>query len=86
MKWQEICNQYPHQWLLVEATIAHSENNERVLDEIAVVDKFSDSVSAINNYTQLHRKAPDRELYVFHTDREALNITERSWLGIRGLQ
>jgi len=27
-----------------------------------------------------------RELYVFHTSRETLDITERRWLGIRGAQ
>ncbi len=86
MKWQEIRRQYPQQWLLVEAIQAHSEDNKRILDEIAVVDTFSDSVNAMNNYSQLHRKAPERELYVFHTSREALDITERRWLGIRGLQ
>lgn len=86
MKWQEIRRQYPQQWLLVEAIQAHSEGYKRILDEIAVVDTFSDSVSAMNNYSQLHRKAPERELYVFHTSRKTIDITERRWLGIRGLQ
>ena len=38
----------------------------------------------VYHYIQLHREAPERELYVFHTDRETLDITERRWLGIRG--
>lgn len=84
MKWQEICDQYPHQWLLVEATSARSENNERILDEIAVLDRFSDSATAMKDYAQLHKKAPERELYVFHTDRKALNISEKRWLEIWG--
>ncbi len=38
----------------------------------------------MKGYAQLHREAPQRELYVFHTSREALEIGERTWLGIRG--
>ncbi len=89
MKWQEIRKHYPQQWLLVEAIKAHSEANEsdtyRVLEQLAVVNSFPDSVTAMENYAQLRREAPERELYVFHTSREALNITERRWLGIRGM-
>ncbi|MFB3041219.1 MAG: hypothetical protein ACE1ZS_05365 [Candidatus Poribacteria bacterium] len=86
MRWTEIRSHYPHQWLLVEAIKAHSESGKRILDGIAVVNLFSDSVAAMKEYIQLHREAPGRELYVFHTDREQLDITERRWLGIRGVQ
>lgn len=84
MKWEKIRNHYPDQWLLIEAIKAHSDHNKRILDEISVVSTFSDSVAAMKGYIQLHRDAPERELYVFHTNREELDITERRWLGIRG--
>jgi hypothetical protein len=86
MKWQEIRNHYPRQWLLVEAIKAHSEADKRILEQRAVVGTFADSVTAMRNYAQLHREDPERELYVFHTSREILDITERRWLGIRGLR
>ncbi|HSN73692.1 MAG TPA: hypothetical protein VL334_01220 [Anaerolineae bacterium] len=86
MKWQEIRTHYPEQWLLLEAIKAHSLDNQRILDQLAVVGAFPDSVSAMKGYVQLHHEAPERELYVFHSSREALDITERQWLGIRGLQ
>jgi hypothetical protein len=85
MKWEEVRRHYPHRWLLIEATKAHSEDGQRILDEISVVSIYPDSVAAMQGYTQLHREAPERELYVFHTDRDQLNITERHWLGIRGI-
>jgi hypothetical protein len=85
MKWQEIRKYYPQQWLLVEAIKAHSEANKRILEQLAVVSTFPDSVTAMESYVQLRREAPERELYVFHTSREALDITERRWLGIRGV-
>jgi hypothetical protein len=77
--WIEIRHHYPHQWLLVEAIKAHSEANKRILEELAVVDTFSDSVVAMQRYIQLHRAAPERELYGLHTDREKLEIRERQW-------
>lgn len=86
MKWKEIRNHYPSQWLLVEALEAHSEEDKRVLDEIAVVDIFPDSKEAMSGYAKLHHQEPDRELFVLHTDRETLDITERRWIGIRGVR
>ncbi len=84
MQWTEVRRHYPQRWLLIEAIKAHSEANQRILDDISVVGSYPDSVTAMKSYTQLHQEAPNRELYVFHTDRETLDITERRWLGIRG--
>jgi hypothetical protein len=86
MQWQEIRQHYPEQWLLLEAIQAHSEGNKRVLDQLAVLGAFTDSTTALQSYGKFHRVAPQRELYVFHTSRKSLDITERSWLGVRGLQ
>ena len=83
MTWQEVRRSYPHQWLLIEAIRARSEGNKRILDQISVINFFPDSVNAMKSYSKLHREDRERELYVFHTDREELDITERSWLGIR---
>ena len=85
MKWQEIREYHPQQWLLVEAIKAHS-GTYRVLGHLAVVSTFPDSVTAMKSYVELRRQAPERELYVFHTSRETLDIAERRWLGIRGVQ
>ena len=86
MQWPEIRKHHPQQWLLVEAIKAHSESNKRVPEQLAVVSTFPDSESAMKEYSQLHHEAPSRELYVVHTSRETLDITERNWLGVRGIQ
>ena len=86
MQWQEIREHYPQQWLLLEALQAHSEGNKRILDQLAILGTFADSTSALRDYSQFHHEAPNRELYVFHTSRETLDITERRWLGIRGMR
>jgi hypothetical protein len=83
MTWTDIRRHYPHQWLLIEALLAHSKAGKRLLDELAVIDAFTDGETALRAYLKLHRDAPMRELYVVHSDREELEITERSLLGLR---
>ena len=83
MNWNQSRVQYPHQWLLIEAIRAHTETDQRILDDLAVIGVYPDSVAAMRGYVRLHQDAPERELYVAHTDRTELHITERRWLGIR---
>jgi len=83
LTWTDIRWRYPHQWLVVEALRARSELGKRLLDELAVVDAFLDGETALRAYLKFHREAPERELYVLHSDREELDIAERTWLGLR---
>jgi hypothetical protein len=83
MTWSEIRGHYPHQWLMVEALQARSELGKRHLEKLAVVDAFADGEAALRAYLTLHRAAPERELYVVHSDREMLDIAEQAWLGLR---
>ncbi len=83
MQWSEIRHHYPNEWLLIEAIEARSDEGQRILEDIAVVSSFPDSVTAMQRYTRLHHEAPQRELYVCHTERAELEIRERRWLGIR---
>lgn len=85
MTWQEIRNNFPEQWLLVEATKAHSKDMKRILEDLAVLQTFSSGKAAMRGYMELHRESPSRELYVLHTEREDLEIEELRWLGIRGV-
>ncbi len=86
MNWQEVRTYYPQQWLLIEAVKARSESGKRILEQIAVIDTFTDSLSAMNAYKKLKSEDPIRELFVFHTGREELDISERRWIGIRGVR
>jgi hypothetical protein len=85
MDWHEICERFPQTWLIVEATEAHSEEGQRILEQLVVVESLPDSTTAMRHYARLHRETPDRELYVLHTSRDKLDISERRWLGIRGI-
>lgn len=83
MEWKQIRETYPAQWLLVEAVEAHTEANRRIVEKLAVVDSFPDSRAALDRYIACHKQSPEREFYVVHTDREALDIIQQRWLGIR---
>ncbi len=84
MQWREIQEKYPDQWLIIEALTAHTEDTQRRLDQIAVIDTCEDGSAALQAYRELHRQYPQREFYYVHTARETLDIRERYWLGIRG--
>jgi hypothetical protein len=83
MRWNEIRQRYPHQWLLVEATQAHTVDEQRIVEELDVLGTYPDGLSGMRAYKELQRQNPFRELYVLHTDRETLEITETRWVGIR---
>ena len=84
MQWQEVRLSYPNQWLIVEALLAHTEKNlHRHHDKLAVIEPCADAKAAMQQYRVLHQQYPEREFYFVHTSREALDILERQWLGIR---
>ena len=85
MKWEEIRQQYPHQWLLIEAKAAHTNSGHRILDRMSVIGTFSDSVAAMQSYSQLHHAPSERELYVCHTAQDQLEVAEHNGVGLRDL-
>ena len=57
MQWQAIRQHYPHQWLLLEALKAHREGGKRILDQLAVLETYTDSITALQAYKILHGQA-----------------------------
>ena len=82
MRWTEIREQYPNQWLIVDALEAHTEGDHRKLDQMTVVEVCPDGAAAYQRYRELHQQHPRREFYFVHTAREELDIRERHWLGL----
>lgn len=62
MQWSDIRQSHPDRWVLIEALCAHSTHQERVLDDIAVLESFDDSLVAFAHYRTLHRADPDDRL------------------------
>jgi hypothetical protein len=83
MRWPEVREAYPNQWLVIEALDAHTVNDRRILDRVAVVELCSDGASAMQRYRDLHKRYPMREFYFVHSSRETIEIVEHWWLGIR---
>lgn len=87
MLWSEVKENYPSQWVLIEAIDAKSDGKHRIVEEVGVVNAFQDdSIEAMRQYIRLHRANKSRELYVVHTSRDQLNIEEQTWVGVRGMQ
>ncbi len=68
----------------MEAVEAHSEEGQRVLDEISLLKVLESSTEAMQDYQRLHHQEPERELYVLHTDRDQPNIEERKRVDFLG--
>lgn len=83
MRWEEVRENYPSQWLIIEAIDARTEDKKRIIEEITVVDTFTDNNEALRKYIQLHKSHPNREMYVVHTSRPELDIEEIVWIGVR---
>lgn len=84
MKWEDIRQAFPEQWVLIEAVQAHTDDkSERVLEEITLLKRFSTSPDAMKAYQEIHRENPKREFYVLHTSRKDPDIIEKKWVGVR---
>lgn len=81
--WDDVKQAYPHQRVVFEAINSHSNEGKRIVDAIGNVEAFGDGETAMRRYLTLHRESHQRELYVVHTDKENLDITEQQWVGIR---
>lgn len=86
MRWKEVRAAHPDQWLVIEVLEAHSEDDHRVFDWIAVIEVCPDGRATMKRYRELRRAHPQREFCFVHTSKSELNIEEQLWLGIRGLR
>ncbi|SFL49364.1 hypothetical protein SAMN03159341_106350 [Paenibacillus sp. 1_12] len=83
MRWEEVQERFPQEWVVLEATKAHSKEGHRYIEEVVVIDAFDDSTKARRRYSELHREEPHREYCFFHTSRPELVARER-YVGVRG--
>lgn len=83
MRWQEVQNRFPNEWVVLEVLKAYSDEGYRYIEDVVVVDRFENSLKAMERYEKLRKKHPQREYCFFHTSRESLVARER-YMGIRG--
>ncbi len=86
MKWNEIREKYPNQWLVVEAIEAVTTRDQiRKFNKLSVIEQCKDGISAFHTYADLHKSNPNpnRECFYVHTSREDLEIKEETCLGLK---
>jgi hypothetical protein len=83
MKWNEVRQQFPNRCVLVEAISAKTESNERIIEEMSVIDDYENGNAAWKVYKKLHANDPSRELYIFHTNNEEIKVIEQPYIGVR---
>ncbi|CAM4405632.1 MAG: hypothetical protein E7L01_22515 [Paenibacillus macerans] len=74
MNWATVRNKFPDQWVLLEAIEVHSTDGKRIVDRVSVINTYDEGKKALQEYKLIHKKEPNRELYVAHTSKTKKNI------------
>lgn len=83
MKWSEVRQHFPERCVLVEALQSKTVGNERIIEEMSVIDDFANGNAAWKVYKKLHAENQNRELYIFHTNNEEIKVIEQPYIGVR---
>ena len=84
MKWKEVRESFPNNWVLFEVVEAYSKSGKRHIEKLTVVDSFVDWLEAVKKYKETRKINPYGEFYFFNTAKEELEILERDYLSLRG--
>ncbi|MFZ3591356.1 hypothetical protein ACOI1C_19535 [Bacillus sp. DJP31] len=83
IRWPEVQDRFPNEWVVLEVIKAQSNEGNRYIEEVIVIDRFEQSIEAMHRYDKLRLEQPQREYCFFHTSRPKLVARER-YIGIRG--
>lgn len=83
MRWQEVQERFPNEWIVLEVIKAHSDKGYRHIEDVVIIERYENSLDAMERYGELRKNQPQREYCFFHTSRENLMARER-YAGIRG--
>lgn len=70
MKWNEISEKYPNQFVLLKALKSHVDGDRKIVDDVALVKIIENSKEA--NELLIRSKG---DTFVFHTSKEELSLT-----------
>lgn len=82
MRWEEVREKFPDEWVVFEVADAYSKDGYRCIDSVTLIDRYGDSTEAMKRYKELHKSRPGKEIYFLHTSRPDLKIEER-WVGFQ---
>lgn len=83
MRWSDVRENYKNKWIVFESLKAKSEEGKRIVEDLAVIAAFDNGSEALKNYSLWHKKDKSKEMYVYNTANESLDIEERVWVGVR---
>lgn len=83
MRWQEVKERFPNEWVVLEVIKAYSDKGYRHIEDVVIIDRFENSIESMERYEELRKDHSQREYCFFHTSRENLVARER-YVGIRG--
>ena len=86
MRWSDVREAHPEQWLVIEALEGHSEDETRIVDRVAVIENCADGRDAMRRYRELRIEHPHRELCFVHTSNVEIRMEERGRFGLRGIR
>lgn len=78
MKWQELRNLYPNQFVKFEIVESHIEEDKEYVDEVAFIQAITDSKEAMREF----RKCKQGQ-FIYSTKNESLIIELVRHVGIR---
>ncbi|KAJ49740.1 hypothetical protein BD780_000815 [Clostridium tetanomorphum] len=70
MKWSEIREKYPNQFVLLKALKSHVDGDKKIVDDVALVKIIENSKEA--NELLIRSKG---DTFVFHTSKDKLSLT-----------
>lgn len=77
MKWQEVQNIYPNQFVKFEILHSEEKDNQEIVDEVAVIGPVKDE-----DATRELLNSKDKIL-VYHTSKEQIIVKIRKSIGLR---
>ncbi|MCI6190375.1 MAG: hypothetical protein MSA89_14315 [Clostridium sp.] len=72
MLWKDVRKSYPNKWVVFESLKQHEENNNLIVEDVAIIEVFDDINDAFKCYRMLHRNDKNRELGFGNTKEEIL--------------
>lgn len=77
MKWAEVREKYPNQFVKIKILKSYSESDKEVVEEVAVID-------SIDEYKATKELLSSKgDTLVYHTSKEKVVLTVRNKIGLR---
>ena len=80
MKWQEVRELFPDQYVLLSILDSHSVENKKLIDEVAVIRPIETAEEATKALMQA-----EKNTIVYHTQNEEISVEMRKPSALRGI-